>query len=110
MNLDTHIRDIWIAVGVLSGLGIILALAQTIVWYSRAGKEIIDLGVRVSLLRSLPLIVSVLEDDGHISTQSVQHHWNHLLHCYGWCLTVVVDLLQGERSKSSAPSVRAWLF
>ena len=99
MNLDSHIRDIWIAVGVLCGLGIILALAQTMVWYSRAGKEIIDLGVRVSLLRSVVLIVSIFEDDGHLPTQSMQYHRNHLLHCHGRCLTLVVDLLQGKRSK-----------
>ncbi|UJR38008.1 hypothetical protein I4U23_030690 [Adineta vaga] len=44
MNLDTHIRDIWIAIGVLSGLGVLLAFARTTVWQSREGKEIIDLG------------------------------------------------------------------
>ncbi|UJR08253.1 hypothetical protein I4U23_012526 [Adineta vaga] len=44
MNLDTHIRGIWIAIGVLCALGLILALFETIVWYSRAGKHIIDLG------------------------------------------------------------------
>lgn len=45
MNLDTHIHAIWIAIGVLCGLGIILAFIETIVWYSRAGKQIVDLGV-----------------------------------------------------------------
>ncbi|CAF3770661.1 unnamed protein product [Rotaria sp. Silwood1] len=44
MNLDSHIRDVWIAIGVLCGLGIILALIQTCIWHSRAGKQIIDLG------------------------------------------------------------------
>ncbi|CAF0975904.1 unnamed protein product [Adineta ricciae] len=42
-NLDTHIRDIWIAVGVLSGVGILLAFARTTMWHTREGKEIIDL-------------------------------------------------------------------
>jgi hypothetical protein len=45
MNLDTHIRDIWIAIGILSGLGVILAFIQTIIWQSRAEKEIVDLAV-----------------------------------------------------------------
>ncbi|CAF3758313.1 unnamed protein product [Rotaria sp. Silwood1] len=31
-------------IGVLCGLGIILALIQTCIWHSRAGKQIIDLG------------------------------------------------------------------
>jgi hypothetical protein len=46
MNLDTQTQGIWIAIGVLSGLGIFLAFAQTTVWQSRAGKELIDLVVR----------------------------------------------------------------
>ena len=45
MNLDTHIRDIWIAVGVLSGLGIILAFARTTFWQSRSGRIVTDLVV-----------------------------------------------------------------
>jgi hypothetical protein len=48
MNLDSHIRDLWIAAGVLSALGVILAFARTTVWQSRAGKLIIDLAVRNS--------------------------------------------------------------
>jgi hypothetical protein len=40
-----HIRDIWIAIGVLSFLGIILSFIQTAIWHSRAGKETVDLGV-----------------------------------------------------------------
>ncbi|CAF4483081.1 unnamed protein product, partial [Rotaria sp. Silwood2] len=43
MNLDSHIRDIWIAIGVLCGLGIVLAFIRTSVWYSRSGRQIIDL-------------------------------------------------------------------
>lgn len=46
MDLSTHIRDIWIAIGVLSGLGIVLAFIKTMLWYSRAGKQTVDLGVR----------------------------------------------------------------
>ncbi|CAF3358734.1 unnamed protein product [Rotaria socialis] len=45
MNLDGQIQNIWIAIGVLSGLGIIFALIQTKVWYSRAGKQTVDLEI-----------------------------------------------------------------
>ena len=45
MNLDTHIRDIWIAVGVLSGFGLILAFFRASVWQTRAGREFVDLYV-----------------------------------------------------------------
>ncbi len=45
MNLDTHIQNIWIAIGVLSGVGLIFALIETSVWQGRAGKQIIDLEV-----------------------------------------------------------------
>ncbi|CAF1558239.1 unnamed protein product, partial [Didymodactylos carnosus] len=48
MDLSAHIRDIWIAVGVLSGLGLLLAFAQAWAWQSRSGKEIIDLQVRIT--------------------------------------------------------------
>ncbi|CAF1576458.1 unnamed protein product, partial [Adineta ricciae] len=44
MNLDAHIRSIWIAIGVLCGLSLILAVIETMIWYSRAGKQVIDLG------------------------------------------------------------------
>ena len=45
MDLNNHIRDIWIAIGVLSGLGMVLAFIQTRIWYSRAGKQVVDLAV-----------------------------------------------------------------
>ena len=45
MNLDSHIAAIWIAIGVLSGVGLLFAMLETAVWQGRAGKEIIDLGV-----------------------------------------------------------------
>ncbi len=45
MNLDSQIASIWIAIGVLSGLGLIFALIETSAWQTRAGKQIIDLGV-----------------------------------------------------------------
>ena len=45
MNLDAHIRSIWIAIGVLCGLSLILAVIETMIWYSRAGKQVVDLGV-----------------------------------------------------------------
>ena len=46
MNLDSHIAAIWIAIGVLSGVGLILAFIETVIWHSRTGKEVVDLGVR----------------------------------------------------------------
>jgi hypothetical protein len=45
MDLSAPIRAIWIAVGVISALGIILAFIQTSIWHTRAGKEIVDLAV-----------------------------------------------------------------
>ena len=45
MNLDTQIQGIWIAVGVLSALGILLAFAQTTAWQTRSGRDVIDLAV-----------------------------------------------------------------
>ncbi len=47
MDLETHTRNIWIALGTLSGAGIILALIRTWTWYSKSGREIIDLPVRI---------------------------------------------------------------
>ena len=49
MDLNTHTRDIWIALGTLSGLGIIVAVIRTWAWYSRSGRQIIDIIVRISL-------------------------------------------------------------
>ncbi|CAF2915951.1 unnamed protein product [Rotaria sp. Silwood2] len=43
MDLNKQINDIWIAFGVLAGLGMILGFFRTIIWYSRAGLETIDL-------------------------------------------------------------------
>lgn len=45
MNLDIHIRDIWIAIGVLSALGIFLGFVRTTVWQSRTTKISIELVV-----------------------------------------------------------------
>jgi hypothetical protein len=45
MDLETHSRDIWIALGTLSGVGIILAYIRTWTWYSKSGREIVDLPV-----------------------------------------------------------------
>ena len=50
MNLETHIRDIWIAVGVLSALGIFLGFVRTTIWQSRTTKISIELVVNEQLL------------------------------------------------------------
>ncbi|CAF4848501.1 unnamed protein product, partial [Rotaria magnacalcarata] len=41
------IGNVLIALGVVSGLAVIVGLIQTCAWYSRTGKEIIDLPVSV---------------------------------------------------------------
>jgi hypothetical protein len=46
MDLETQSRNIWIALGTLSGVGIIIAFIRTWAWFSKSGKEIIDLPVR----------------------------------------------------------------
>ncbi|CAF4828802.1 unnamed protein product [Rotaria sp. Silwood1] len=43
MDLNKHIMDIWIAFGVLAGLGIILAFFRTMIWFSRRSVNSIDL-------------------------------------------------------------------
>ncbi len=50
MDLETQSRNIWIALGTLSGVGIIIAFIRTWAWFSKSGKEIIDLPVRNLLL------------------------------------------------------------
>jgi len=47
MDLETQSRNIWIALGTLSGVGIIIAFIRTWAWFSKSGKEIIDLPVRI---------------------------------------------------------------
>jgi hypothetical protein len=47
MDLETHTRNIWIGLGTLSGLGMIIAFMRTWAWYSKTGREIIDLPVRL---------------------------------------------------------------
>ena len=46
MDLETQALNVWIALGTLSGLGVIVAIIKTWAWYSKSGKEIIDLSVR----------------------------------------------------------------
>jgi len=48
MDLETHTRNIWIVLGTLSGFGMIVAFIRTWAWYSKTGREIIDLPVRIS--------------------------------------------------------------
>ncbi|CAF0975869.1 unnamed protein product [Adineta ricciae] len=43
MEADTFTRNIWIAIGSLSGAGVILAFMRTWAWFSKSGREIIDL-------------------------------------------------------------------
>jgi hypothetical protein len=50
MDLESQSRNILIALGSLSGVGIIIAFIRTWAWFSKSGKEIIDLPVRNLLL------------------------------------------------------------
>jgi hypothetical protein len=50
MDVDTQALNIWIALGTLSGVGIIVAFIRTWAWFSKSGKEIIDLPVRLYFL------------------------------------------------------------
>ncbi|CAF3088811.1 unnamed protein product [Rotaria socialis] len=50
MNLEIYTPAILIVLGVVSGLAVIVALIQTCAWFSRAGKEIIDLPTLGKLL------------------------------------------------------------
>jgi hypothetical protein len=47
MDIEIQKRNVFIALGALSGLGLIIAFARTWKWFSRSGKEIIDLPVRL---------------------------------------------------------------
>ena len=46
MDIEGHTRTIWIVLGTLSGLGVIIAFIRTWAWFSKSGKDIIDLPVR----------------------------------------------------------------
>jgi len=59
MNLTSHIQAIWIAIGVLTGLGLILAFIQTAIWQKRSGKTLIDLSVN-NFFKFLLLSIIVL--------------------------------------------------
>jgi multisubunit Na+/H+ antiporter MnhG subunit len=45
MDVNIEQRNVFIALGVLSGLGVIIAFIRTWKWFTRSGKEIIDLAV-----------------------------------------------------------------
>jgi hypothetical protein len=46
MDVNTQQRNVFIALGTLSSLGVIIAFIRTWKWFTRSGKEIIDLPVR----------------------------------------------------------------
>jgi len=56
MDLETQSQNIWIALGTLSGVGIIIAFIRTWAWFSKSGKEIIDLPVRIYFFFSISII------------------------------------------------------
>jgi hypothetical protein len=56
MDLESQSRNILIALGSLSGVGIIIAFIRTWAWFSKSGKEIIDLPVRIYFCFSISII------------------------------------------------------
>lgn len=48
MDFEAQTQSIWIVLGTLSGLGMAVAFVRTWAWYSKSGKEVIDLAVRFS--------------------------------------------------------------
>jgi hypothetical protein len=46
MDVNIQQRNVFIALGTLSSLGVIIAFIRTWKWFKRSGKEIIDLPVR----------------------------------------------------------------
>ena len=49
MDLEAYTRNVWIILGALSGAGVIVAFIRTWAWFSKSGKEVIDLSVRLYL-------------------------------------------------------------
>ena len=98
MNLDSQIQGIWIAVGVLSGLGLILAFSRASVWQTRSGREFVDLYVSKALVLWNVIDVRCLafEDDRQNDSLHIQHSRHDILHRSGRCVGLVVDLLQGQ--------------
>ena len=50
MDIESQPRNTWIALGTLAGLGVLLGFFKTWKWFSRSGKDIVDLPVSLDLL------------------------------------------------------------
>ncbi|CAF1526194.1 unnamed protein product [Didymodactylos carnosus] len=70
MSTDTssYERDMLIAVGVLAGVGFVLALVRTWAWQSRSGKDIIDI---ITILKFILFLCGILGSVLFIVTASV---------------------------------------
>ncbi|CAF2625636.1 unnamed protein product [Rotaria sp. Silwood2] len=60
MDLESHTRNVWIVLGTLSGVGMIVAIIQTWAWFSKSGKEVIDLSTLGKLLLNFLGILSTV--------------------------------------------------
>ncbi|UJR38011.1 hypothetical protein I4U23_030693 [Adineta vaga] len=60
MNTEDFPRNIWIALGTLSGAGVILAFIRTWAWFSKSGKDVIDLPTIGKLLIHIMGIVGTV--------------------------------------------------
>jgi hypothetical protein len=92
------LRDIWIAVGVMSGVSILAAFFLTLVWFSRSGKTVIDLSVsQKKFVRNNSSIRASFGGHGHVRIETVPFDCDDLFHRCGRCFDVVVDFLQSKR-------------
>ena len=48
MDLASQNQNLFIALGVLSGVGIIVASIRACAWFSKAGRDVVDLAVSTS--------------------------------------------------------------
>jgi hypothetical protein len=53
MDIQIQKRNVWIISGSLAGVGLVIALIKTWKWFTRSGKEIIDLPVRINIFSIL---------------------------------------------------------
>ena len=102
MNLDLHIRDIWIAVGVLAALGLLWAFFRTTSWQYRSGIEVVELRVRRN-----PFFCPTKRIETNSFLFFSIEHWksfalclsrvsSNFLYRYGRCFDVVVNFLQSK--------------
>lgn len=80
MDIKTQSTNTYIALGILAGLGVIIAFVQTWKWFLRSGKEITDISVRKKPSEITPINFSFYRPSANLfSTFSVplalQYYW-----------------------------------